>query len=736
MANGIDRAGKDLFFPEECLAGQLRDTLRIKWAAKAAIACLMAELVAYHFRLSMGYWTVITVFLLFQLSTNATLKKGLLRIAGTIAGCGYGYLILSLSHDNLPFILLMLIPWIIVTLYFFFNGYYPYCFFVACLTAVILASNDIAGVSKTEILVLSRFLDIMLGIIITGAVAGLLWRTSDLMELQRNSGRLLRQTLLFALAVVNDIPPSQLRKEGAHIVQLLKRQDFLISSCDFSTIPYNAAYFRELRIQSKHLYSRSLHAGHTVIKSPESTALSSLFMHSGSDTRESGGAFQELSDNILGIKDVKGEKVLSLVTSPDFVPDGEILTEDILRKMLGDESLAGESILIKAGLLIHVYDLLKILPTMPSNEPSATQPPIGREAAPAERKAFHLKIDKDALNASVKTTVSTILSMACWLIPFHNVQATLTAFFLSITKMHTSTSRKFVFRITGTLAGGVIAFVFIALFGSVPYALIGPVSLLLALFIFINMADEDWNYVGFTGGISFIFSVGAFFLAKAPLPEAIHRMEGVIMGGITGIIISILMFPPQHIKRIQSVSRELLDIYRKALQLLLSSLTESVNKRSELLDLDTRLRNKTLEYQNIVTDMAWDPFLGGSSKKAFMERCSTVFDISRCICTLLHIIPYIQHKAVSATAKSFVEEVVPSLEKMFSHSKETPEILESEYSNSVMAAAESCSSLLAGEIRHALETRASKKELHYCFFLKLFLIEIIAMLKKLTAPCQ
>ncbi|MHC9539260.1 MAG: FUSC family protein [Vulcanimicrobiota bacterium] len=734
MADGSDRAGKDLFFPEECLAGQLRDTLRIKWAAKAAVACLVAELVAYHFRLSMGYWTVITVFLLFQLSTNATLKKGLLRIAGTIAGCGYGYLILSLSHDNLPFILLMLIPWIVVTLYFFFKGYYPYCFFVACLTAVILASNDIAGVSKTEILVLSRFLDIMLGIIIAGIVAGLLWRTSDLRELQSNSGRLLRQTLLFALAVANDIPPSLLRKEGAHIVQLLKRQDFLISSCDFSTIPYNPAYFRELRTQSKHLYSHSLRAGQGVMKRPESPALSSLFMHSESDTPESGGAFQELSDSILGIKDMEDEKVLSLVTSREFFPQEDILTEGILRKILGDESPADDSSLIKAGLFIHIFEMLKMLPTLPSDEPASSQCTKCREAVHADSKAGHLKIDKDALAASVKTTVSTILSMACWLIPFHNVQATLTAFFLTITKIHTSTSRKFVFRITGTLAGGVIAFVFIALFGSTPYVLIGPISLLLALFIFINMADEDWNYVGFTGGISFIFCVGAFFLARAPLPEAIHRMEGVIMGGITGIIISILIFPPQHMKRIQTVSRELLEIYRKVLQLFLSSLTDSANKRSELLDLDTRLRNKTLEYQNIVTDMAWDPFLGGSSKKAFMGRCSTVFDISRCICTLLHIIPYIQHKTVSATAKSFVEKVVPSLEKMFSHSKETPEILESEHSKSVTTAAESYSSLLAGEIRRALETGASKKELHYFFFLKLFLIELIAMLKKLTAP--
>ncbi|MGV8122835.1 MAG: FUSC family protein [Candidatus Xenobiia bacterium LiM19] len=736
MANGNDRAGKDLFFPEECLAGQLRDTLRIKWAAKAAVACLVAELVACHFRLSMGYWTVITVFLLFQLSTNATLRKGLLRIAGTIAGCGYGYLILSLSHDNIPFILLMLIPWIIVTLYFFFKGYYPYCFFVACLTAVILACNDIAGVSKTEILVMGRFLDIMLGIIITGVVAGLLWRTSDLRELRDNSGRLLRQTLLFALAVANDIPPTLLRKEGAHIVQLLKRQDFLISSCDFSTIPYNPAYFRELRIHSKHLYSRSLHAGHTLMKSPESPALSSLFTHSGSDTGESGEAFQKLSDNILGIKNVEGEKVLSLVTSREFFPQEDILTEGILRKILGDESQADDSILIKAGLFIHIFEMLKMLPTLPSDEPASSQCTKSREAAHAVRKAGHLKVDKDALAASVKTTVSTILSMACWLIPFHNVQATLTAFFLTITKIHTSTSRKFVFRITGTLAGGVIAFVFIALFGSVPYLLIGPISLLLALFIFINMADEDWNYVGFTGGITFIFCVGAFFLAKASLTEAIHRMEGVIMGGITGITVSILIFPPRHMKRIEAVSRELLEIYRKALHLFLSSLTGSVSPGPDISNIDTNLRNKTLEYQNVVTDMAWDPFLGGSSKKAFMERCSTVFDISRCICTLLHIIPYIQHKTVSAAAKSFVEEVLPSLEKMFSHSKETPEIIESEYSNSVMAAAESCSSLLAGEIRRALETRASKKELHYCFFLKLFLIEITAMLKKLTTHRQ
>ncbi|MGV8119072.1 MAG: hypothetical protein AB2L14_04825 [Candidatus Xenobiia bacterium LiM19] len=48
---------------------------------------------------------------------------------------------------------------------------------------------------------------------------------------------------------------------------------------------------------------------------------------------------------------------------------------------------------------------------------------------------------------------------------------------------------------------------------------------------------------------------------------ALQRIEGVVMGGITGIVVSLMMVHPRHAERIKRTAGEFLGIYRERLRL-------------------------------------------------------------------------------------------------------------------------------------------------------------------------
>lgn len=164
----------------------LLQTIPLRQALRAGLAIFIA-VAFYHFaHITQGYWIPMTALIIMQVTLGATLRKGLQRFLGTIAGILIATMILALIHQPI-FIEIILVITIFLTFYLKIPRVVNYGIFVTGITIVIILFLTIIYPERSLTLAQARVYDTILG-----AVIGI---TVSLFVLPNRTDALFRQQL-------------------------------------------------------------------------------------------------------------------------------------------------------------------------------------------------------------------------------------------------------------------------------------------------------------------------------------------------------------------------------------------------------------------------------------------------------------------------------------------------------------------------------------------------------------
>ncbi|MFZ4779255.1 MAG: FUSC family protein, partial [Terrimicrobiaceae bacterium] len=127
-------------------------------------------------RLDEPGWALFTVFVLMIAQyVGAIAEKSIFRLIGTVVGGILGYLITGAFEQD-PVIFLVLIGFVVGTCTALFGqSRYPYAFFLAGMTTLVVASNGMGNPDTSWTFMLWRIEEIFVGLMVTMLVQSLLW---------------------------------------------------------------------------------------------------------------------------------------------------------------------------------------------------------------------------------------------------------------------------------------------------------------------------------------------------------------------------------------------------------------------------------------------------------------------------------------------------------------------------------------------------------------------------------
>lgn len=183
------------------------DSDRLVHSLKTAIALLFGLLLSYLFKLPLqGRWVVITILVVMcaQSRVGAILQKSYMRFIGTVIGAGVASVMLWLIYPNVVFTILILC---VATVVFSYIADSPSAWSEAGPLGAVTLIIIVISQNPNFYTVISRFLEINLGIIIALLVSRFIWplhsRTklrSILVETLQNLNDLAQQLEDFILA--------------------------------------------------------------------------------------------------------------------------------------------------------------------------------------------------------------------------------------------------------------------------------------------------------------------------------------------------------------------------------------------------------------------------------------------------------------------------------------------------------------------------------------------------------
>lgn len=109
---------------------------QFRYALRVAIAVSIGTFIFVYFHIDHGYWMPLTVIIVIQPYYGATLKKGMERIAGTVAGITVGGIISLLNLPQYVFMVLLIIVSFLLV-YFIRNNYKVGVFFLTLMMVVL-----------------------------------------------------------------------------------------------------------------------------------------------------------------------------------------------------------------------------------------------------------------------------------------------------------------------------------------------------------------------------------------------------------------------------------------------------------------------------------------------------------------------------------------------------------------------------------------------------------------------
>ncbi|MDP8236010.1 MAG: FUSC family protein [Candidatus Erginobacter occultus] len=599
---------------------EFSDALRLQLALKTAAACLAAYAAARGLGFSQAYWAVISAFIIVQLSLADTVRKGLLRTAGTAAGglLGIGLVLLLPGRPYLAAVVVSL--WALFL--FSISGLrrYSYAVTISVITPFLVILSGAAGWREALAVAFDRSATIVLGVGISWLFLARIRPVDERRELLTACGKMIQGSLAYVRAVLGGATREEGRLEETRLRRLTRRIEYLRARVDFSSLPAGSPErIGALLTSLRSLLSYSFH-------------LEENFP--GRENPSAGPRFgRELFRFLSEVGKVPPRQVEAFIGGRE----GEIRR---IRAVLEEERLASvhaggkvdRSLTARRMFLFYLVETLGEIAEATNRGPEK-EPGESPAAAPVPRgRVFDAATGRAALKKAAAIGVSAL----AWAVPLGNVQAVISAALITGQAQQTASYRKAFYRLLGTLLGGLAAIALLAASGGAEAVFAVLAALAVLLCSYVGLGDEDWNYIGLTAGICLILVLGAGPLEPGIPPPALRRLAGVGLGGLTAVIIVKFLFPLDLVRRLKELEDRLRGLYRVNL----SALDRAVSGPGEDDDFARRrreLRAVTLDYRDVCRDIVWDRLGCLGRRGEFAARARRGLDIYRAFFPLFSI---------------------------------------------------------------------------------------------------
>lgn len=517
---------------------------RMRTALRTTIACVAATLLAQTFHLEQGFWAIITILVLAPPTAAASVRKATTRLLGTAIGCLIGVGATALFGQQPPLQLAAIFLALAAAIYMATGTIAPYSFFVAGFTTSIVAYAAVQHPEQAGVLAWSRFTEIGLGVLVSGASHLLLWPVHADAELRRA----LADKLDHAVANLEIV---SLRARGAPAPEAasdLRPDERLVAQLDLLDV---AAGLHE-RIH------RHRPAWEGVIGLTEALRLACFESGRLATRDESMRGLRALAvdaqasiDELLRHAGALSTALRSGTTvPPDAAPPLDRLDAAFTRARASGETRAWTSGEVTAmAATVESMRMVGVLLTRTSAMADAAAGHGGSEdhlELPPVAAPPLLPLDRDRLRGAVKgslaATVSIIVGATLhWTL---GTPATATCIVLATTATMGAFVQKSGLRLLGALAGGLMALA--ALAWVIPIASsAGALVVISALFLFpcawLLAGSDRINYLGLQAAFAFSIGVLGPLRPTVDLWTPTSRILGVVAGiCIFGIVFALL----------------------------------------------------------------------------------------------------------------------------------------------------------------------------------------------------
>lgn len=190
-------------------------------AIRTSIAVFISVILYRHFSLTQGFWFPLTIVIVMQASTAATLRKGLQRFLGTIIGIVIGSLLALHIHNSYSIDFLLI--------FFLFVAYYAksfnlinYGIFVVPLTIMVVFLVSALVPQESHHLILARLYDTSLGALLGVLITLFVFPNS----LEQDVDKGIKKTIKIQYQYFNAVLNLLLARADSKQLALQKRERF------------------------------------------------------------------------------------------------------------------------------------------------------------------------------------------------------------------------------------------------------------------------------------------------------------------------------------------------------------------------------------------------------------------------------------------------------------------------------------------------------------------------------
>lgn len=639
----------------EYISFELSDRLRLKLALKTCIACLIAELVSYAFNFKNGYWIVFTTFLSTQLTMRMTISKGVMRIAATVIGCITGFFAVYAFQGQPHIIAVLGFFWVLIMFYIGMNGIYPFGALLAAFTPLIIVYMGDTLIDQAFTHTFLRMLDILIGVCISWAVVYFVFPVNDEEVLTENLGSLIKKNIYISINILKGNSGFDIEKEVYEFRKLVKRANNFIQNSNIgqSSVIGQDQYRLAVSL-CRAMLSHMLHL-HRVMSEGHSHEQNGVF---------AGSSFIiELSDMMEEILSTPAKDVIGYLSGhgESLARFQAHLNSEIIEPhgWLAHEEKSRELLFSRIRLLFYLVKILLELSKMSQNRMKIEVPAssVG-EPSLKDGIARLKKFNGEAATGALKGALSVFLSIILWVIPFKSMQAMVPAVIVSYTGYKGQSLRRFIFLALGAGAGSAAGIAFFYMSGHVNLFMTGVISVILFVFSYVGLGEEDWSSIGVNGGITFIICIGPL----AGMPEhyslILKSTAGMIFGGLLAALIMKFVFPV-NLRRMLEVSMGgLALVYIKGFDIINGIITGKTGSFDEMDETWKSLRRLTSGYIDLLRDLKWDMlFLDKRLNNPALDE-DAVYYIYRNFVSVFFILKFIGSDGLNRNIEKSVDEAM------------------------------------------------------------------------------
>ena len=488
--------------------------------------------------------------------------------------------------------------WAVCLVYASRRGVYPYALLIASITPFIVGFSGAAALGQVAA---ARFIDITVGVLVAWVVAVLIWPVDEVSHVMSNAGRAVKRVLQFSIAVAVRPPENQARL-GREARKCFERQDFLLKSIEFpDTHGYGKQQIQALQTPLKSLFGHALYIQAILRKDP--------YFRNAEPPADLSPFLDRLSSFVKGLSRTPDAEVLDHLAGSGNLIGGLCADMEERRHCLvtyhNSASLPPEWTI----LLFYLTETLSEIAGIAGEKgPVKASGPVGRTERLVARLFPKGHIDRTSLRDAVKVAASIVIASILWAMPTGNAQATVSAGLVANQGTQIASMRRLFYRMSGTLIGGALGFAYVAALHSTNAGLIGMSPLILLLSSYVGLGDEDWSYAGYTAGLCFILCISTAGGEPNVFEAAAHRMEGVVLGGMSAALVARFLFPFDYRKKIREIREDLGNLHVRGLEVIGRAFTTDHATAEEIWDFRLHMRRETMAYESIIRDAIWDRF--------------------------------------------------------------------------------------------------------------------------------